>query len=360
METGDDLPIGKVVELVRAGDTPEYTIDGQKFLRVSEVLDGFKGPNLPPWYAKMAALRAASWLAHAGLLKREDPVLAEFIEDEPMRAMSMEDACMAAADWASNMREAERYRDFRAAVGSLTHYAKEALCTGVKVERWQDWMFARAMEPGFLDEEALARFAHYGYDQERVARDYASHADRHWRSLERYLRLLKPRYHPSGAEIVVCHTEMRYAGTIDGDQVVYEKADWIRAKSSLPNLPDWPLPDKTTMVALEDLKTSTSIRESMRYQLAAYFFANRALAQVENADLAEVCEPGDHDAALIINTKPLADPVIKIYTRAELAHTFEGFRHMLAYVHHSREPLPTPEKRPAKPRKTSLRDRTWQ
>lgn len=343
---------GQTVRLVRAGDGDYYSVDDQQFLRVSAVLDMAKGHHLMMWHAKQAALRAAAPLVHAGLAT-PDAELNEFVDNEPMRALDATLAVQMAVDWKYNMREPMRYRDWRGAVGSLTHAAREEFLTNGDQPDWIPWMADRCKWAGFFSDDALARFERLGYDLDRVALDAAHSALPHWKSLRHYIRDLKPDYRHSGVEMVCVNETDGWAGTIDGDQVGLSRRAWEKAKDY--RLAPWPM-EADGMLVVEDLKTSNTMQSAYWVQVAAY--ANAEYVLVPQADgQAVVNLPGAHDGAVIVHTQALVPPNVHFMSRERLDWAYRNiFLPMKALKDNlaALDKIPTKAKRQAKPAKQEI------
>lgn len=346
----------QISRLERAGSGDFYTIDDRQYVRVSRVLDAVVGGEpLMMWYAKLACMRTLSPLIHCGLVPTDEDVeLFEFTENEAIREWDEIDAIAAAANWRSNMREAQRYRDERAAIGSLAHALKEQLAAGKNITNPKDWLAGHALRQVEQDEGLMVRLENLGKTKEDLAVDWAHHALRHVESVTKYVELLQPEYGAVRLETIVVHEEYEYAGTADGLEVTYRRSNWEKAEKAL-KLPPWPFPDKDEFLGVEDLKTGNSVSDTVVEQMAAY--ANATHAALE--DIMELVPISSVDAGVVVHSQPFSAPNILVYERSKLDSAFEhSFLPLLSRFHWSQDrPKHLKRMKTSKPRPTKRGER---
>lgn len=242
-----------------------YLIHNVHYPRVTSILGIAPGEHLMPWYAKEASVRAAD-LAHQAL--GEDPDDTVVLEHRSKRApvpesspTSREDALRRLTRWAETMREAERFRDYRAHIGSVMHHAAydRVFDSRPPGEYEIEYLTALARRTSEYSEEAIERFEGLGVD---IYKNVAFAAQPYVHAVWRFLDTTQPTFLMNGTETCVFNTQEVYAGTADFIAVFDEKRWSDAGFGSLGG-------DGGARI-LGDWKSSKSISKSVLYQLAAY------------------------------------------------------------------------------------------
>lgn len=324
-----------------AKDGDAYTWAGQKYVRVSAVLGVLGGDALLSWYAKQGCLRTLAPLVHAGLVPTDcDSELHEFVEAEPIRALTAPEAILQAANWHSNYKEGYRYRDHKGRIGTLVHRAKHDHALGLRHANLLEYLTGLAAKPGFIPDDVIERFAMLGKSHEDVARDLAYAAVPYTKAAFQYVEDFEPEYVAIGLESAIANWSEEYMGTADG-WAWHTKAKWEKLQRP------WPANLGDRAMLLEDYKTSNSLSPKFKQQLAAYMFAENICLFGDGS-----LHPVPHaDAAILVHIKP-GTYGLQVWDRATLADVFE--RSFLALLDHWRlendKPRPLNSRRVAKPK----------
>lgn len=246
----------------RAGDGDHYIIAGEKYPRVTSILDLAPGSHLLAWHAKEAALSAAS-IAYqlGGDEDLDDAAVLEFREKRaPYSSRSESDGLAEIRNWRSIMREAERYRDYRAWVGSTMHHAIYQFALGARIAGNEliEWLGALGQKENLVPEPSLARFEEYGVD---IYRKIAFDAKPYFESCVWFVETVQPEWLMNGLETCIYNPDEMYAGTADVvmniDASRWESAGFCRL----------PIP---RVRLLGDWKSSKSLSKNVLYQMSAY------------------------------------------------------------------------------------------
>jgi hypothetical protein len=267
-------PFEPVVPKTRVS-SDAYNIHGIEYPRVTRILSVCPGHHLMPWYAKQTALAAASLARQLGA-KNEDPILDDFeIKRAPFHG-DPADAKLALTDWASLMREPERYRDYRGWVGSAVHHVRYDWALGVRVlpNEFIEYAEHLVRVNGWIPEGAMARFEELGKD---IVRTIAFEAHARWGLLRPWYEAIDPEFEVNGLETCVYHSDEMYAGTMDGIWAT-TKEKWERTGQA------WPGGSQPKARFLEDLKNSKSLSNTVALQMAAYVHAEKIHLKGDNSD----------------------------------------------------------------------------
>lgn len=276
-------------------DGNAYVIRGISYPRVTHILSLLSGQHLMSWYAKQTALAAATQVAHYLQLDPAelDPDMAEFEaarsafatplglkptsshgqweeEHREFRRPGLEEATRFAPQelsgvllWNSLMREPERYRDYRAWVGSAVHHLRYEWALGRHIPtggEFIDFVIHLCRSHKWVPEPALERFESCGKD---IHKSIAFDAQARWGLLRPFYEALDPEWLMNGLETCVYSPVEMYAGTLDGVWIT-TKAKWERTGRA------WPIAGKDSAVFIEDLKNSRSLARTVPFQMAAY------------------------------------------------------------------------------------------
>jgi hypothetical protein len=146
---------------------------------------------LKPWYAKMTAEECAAIIAKAQAGELKQDVAESMI-----------------LDWPSRMTAAIRYRDHKAAIGSLVHHAIYEWSLGVRITDMLGYLEGEAQKLGFVHEERDGSGESYARTLAREARHYVAGAFEWFESAS-------PTFEAVGHEAVIVSMEHLYAGTTD-------------------------------------------------------------------------------------------------------------------------------------------------
>jgi len=237
-----------------------YVINGQQYPRVTTILASAPGAHLMPWYAKEASLLCASLAYYATGDEPDDAAVLEHRAKRAPYAVSKDDALGQLKNWASNMREAERYRDYRAWIGSTMHHAIYEYVLGLSIPDTDmiEYLTGAAEKLALVPEQALERFNSLGVD---IYRNIAFDAKPYFEAVRWFVDAVEPVFLMNGLETCVYCPDEMYAGTADM-VIEIDRGKWTRAGYG-----DLPV-DK--IAALGDWKSSKSISKSVGYQMAAY------------------------------------------------------------------------------------------
>ena len=238
-----------------------YTWEGVQYPSVTTILSEAPGQHLMLWASKMAAMRAASLLVAAGIKPPEhlaqDDALADFCEGKD-ETLTKAEALEKLFSWQHVMRESERYRDFKARIGSVTHHALYENALGVRVpaKDLEDYLrfVAISLGPGIWKDDDLT----FKPSEEQVC-ELARLAAPYVLSAFEWVELDKPEWEAIGQEAVVISLNHGYAGTKDGRAL-------LRSVNGVA-LPEPKVYDL-------DFKTSNSLAKSVRFQVEAYRHAD--------------------------------------------------------------------------------------
>lgn len=280
----------------RRNDIGEYTIAGEPYPSVTTVLGMAKSEHLLAWAAKMASMKAASHLVQAGVLKLDDGdvnhrKLIEFCQGITDRTITPQQAIAEIADWPVVMREYERYRDFKAKIGSVAHHAAYEFALRGR----------RPCDDGHVDEYIAGivhdlRLAHF-IDGDRlvaptedmlhaIADPARSYCESVWEWIER----ANPEFEAIGLEAVVYRSRFTMDFSYGGDIETIEfpgyagTMDWIARFDKNTYKDDWLWEGETSVRVTGDFKTSNALPDSVRMQTEAY----------SEADAIILIESGEH------------------------------------------------------------------
>jgi hypothetical protein len=288
-----------------------YVWKGIEYPRVTDILSIAPGNHLMSWYAKVASLRAAAWLVHAGLFTPpvEDPMQAElekWVDDEAIRIVDPVEAIKMACDWKFNMREAERYRDHAARIGSLGHHWVYNYALGVRISESDriDWLKAEARNLKLIPKDVIERYEALGKDIDSVETDLAFHAVPHIESWLKWNEVFQPDWIAIGLEAVVINEEESCAGTCDG-WAKFHKSAWEKSGMA------WPFPNQSALLT-GDLKTGSASKTHLM-QVAAY---SRSSYIALMGDQTEHPIP-ESEGMFIVYTKGVEQAKFKLYAGRE-------------------------------------------
>lgn len=340
-------------EYASAGDGKYYTWAGRKYPRVTSILAVAPGEHLMAYHAKVAALRAAAPLIHAGLLvptsqpsarylefdalDEWDDVpnmdaaaaldtmaqLERYVDCEAMKMLSQEEAIAMACDWRSNMNEPFRYRDHKGRIGHVAHWAKADIAMGLRTsEPNVEYLASLTAAKMVWPEEVVQRYEDLGKTVDDMTLDLAHHALPHALNVWEFVQLYRPEYEMIGVEAVVINRDEEYAGTLD-EIAIYRKDIWQDQ-----NQGKWPFDHGVRRARLiGDLKTSNHLANSVRFQLAAY--AKASFIGVMQ-DQTEHAMP-EFDGMIALHSKPEEGMVVKTWGAHCIDPCFECFRGLNSY-----------------------------
>jgi hypothetical protein len=257
------------------GNEKFYIWEGRELVRVTHVLDQAPGHHLMPWYGKQAALKCASYLIACGILPpepsgdREQEAIATLMEFcGQVEKITKEEAIKAIFDWRSNMIEAERYRDHKGRIGSVTHHALFLHAMGDRVPRaeLEEYlqMIATDLRRG-LWQAKYEKDTTYEVTEEMTA-ELARLALPYVLSVFEWIERAQPRWRMIGQEAMVVNLTLGYAGSKDWE-ADFEKRIWLQSEEYLGK---WPASDAPEFNGNGDLKTSNSLADFVKLQLEAY------------------------------------------------------------------------------------------
>lgn len=323
------LPPEIPLKHARRNDDGFYTWDGVQYKSVTTYLGAAAGQHLLSWYAKMAPQECATQLE----LRDEERISAEEC-DARIRDVGM------------RMRAAERYRDHKARIGSLTHRA----------------LYERVMAPWKLEGSLPAYllmaareidvFKEYG-DEPRSDGDYQSlvaAAEPYVKSAFAWLDKWQPTFEAVGLEAMVVSERYGYAGTTDGIMTIALDADesdqgitarslrFLREKLGM-----------TEATGIMDAKTSNSLSAQVQMQVEAY----------ANADFIGLPATGDTFALSemdFVSALHISPTSCDLHVWDRSPEMFEGFLGLCAYVDAiENRPRPARVVRAAKPKPEPVR-----
>lgn len=251
----------------RRNDVGFYTWAGERLPSVTTVLGIAPGQHLLSWSAKQAALKCASHLWQAGLEPPErDPALEDFCAGLVPRSITREAAVSELWAWQRNMRQAERYRDHKGRIGSVTHHAIFEHALGLRVEasdmedylrgvaiKLDLWRELRMKEPNFTPTEAMLC-------------EVANSAHAYVASAFEWIETAQPEWEMIGQEAVVVRPDRGdncgYAGTVD---CIFTIKRSVYGKHY-----DWHWEGREEVRLTADFKTSNSLAKSVQAQVEAY------------------------------------------------------------------------------------------
>jgi hypothetical protein len=261
--------------------SPHYIYDSRPYVRMTEYLSVAKSDLIGPWMGKMAALRAASYLVHAGLATPDCETntglaLEEFVDAEAIRVVDAPDAVRRIMDWSFVMREGFRYRDHKSRVGRVVHHANYQYamtpgdCMRWTDEQWLDWMRWKARKLQLITPEIVSRYEEFGTEKglEDIELDLAHHSLPYVRQKIAWNEQFLPDWEMIGLDLAVFTDDDEgnplYAGTTD-EMYWLSKANFERAGRH------WPFPDRDRAFILSDDKTTNVARhKSHPMQVAGY------------------------------------------------------------------------------------------
>ena len=277
-------------QYARRNDAGFYTVRGEKLLSVTTFLSSSPGSFLLPWAAKQSALKAASHLVQAGIadprtLLRAGKItegeclgLEEFCAGLVSRAITREEAVWEVMSWGRNMKEPERYRDFKASVGSIMHHATYQRTV-------QEYQPESADLPNYLRGVVMELgLCNNPQDPDYIPTDaqidaLAMAAESYVIPAFKFYDDLDPIPWVTGAEACIAWPlrsdpnypdNFGYAGTMDAIWDV-KRAKWQSCEKKY-NLVPWNQlwPDKDQVRLLVDFKSSNALSVTFPAQLAAY------------------------------------------------------------------------------------------
>lgn len=251
----------------KRNDEGMYTWAGVKYPSVTTILGYAKGDHLLRWYGKMASLRCTAHLVEAGIVEIDpsDRALWEFCSNLTPRSTTREQAVREILNWQKNMLEAERYRDHKARLGSLTHHAIYEHALGVRVAKDEiiDYLIGQAASMRLLHKDDDPTFEPTYAMLETLAQ--SAHA--YVASAFEWIEQAQPEWEMIGLEAVVVHPYddegIGFAGTIDS--LFTLKKSKYRSDTT-PWQESWGQRRKFA----GDVKTSNSLSKSVVKQIEAY------------------------------------------------------------------------------------------
>jgi hypothetical protein len=315
-----------VSNFARRDDQGFYTWDGVKYASVTTILGCAPGQHLMAWYGKQAAMKCASHLIQAGIreLSPADKSLFDFCTGIVPRTITREAAVDEIMAWERNMRQAERYRDHKARIGSIVHHYIYRHALGLRVAKADrlNHLKGIAIEIGLLENPS-----------EDMLTEIAVSADAYVLSADEWIEQAKPEWEMIGQEAVVVRRDRDgqdgYAGTTDCIFTIrkreYEQFyPWV-----------W---DGMKRKFAGDFKTSNSLAKSVQAQVEAYANADfiglvatgqeleipgsDGIAAIHIGPHRTASEVMDEYGALTSHTKQIGT---KMYTWPRNPVTFEAF-----------------------------------
>lgn len=301
-----------------------YYWDSQPLPRVTKIVDMFTSGNLPEWAAKMAAEECAD-------------IIAKYQNGE----ISREDADHMIMMWPDRMTAAIRYRDFKGAIGSISHRATHEKVLGLHQDADLIVYLARlAREMGYADPEkdepGRPPYAEY------LAKQARHYVHSHWAWLEE----AKPRFLAVGHEAMVVSLTHGYAGTEDA--IAEFDTRYLRKVLKADFPPQWS--GKETVCLSCDWKTSNQLHvKKVMMQIEAYRRADFIALRLDGSrhDVPAT------DGGLALHIPPMGE--CKVVAWAADDEHFEAFlslRHAWGVLHG----LPKPNHKTRAAAKTAKRD----
>jgi hypothetical protein len=259
------------------------------------------------WTAKQASLRCAAHLYDAGLVQIPigDDELREFCMSKTPRSITPQQAYVEILAWQSNMRESERFRDFKAAIGSTVHHCVYRHALGDRIDKPDrlEYLASIVVELQLLRDPVRPDF----HPTDSMVSVIAECAESYFLSALDWIEKAQPEWEEIGLEAMMVHAETfdpetgdsnmdAYAGTMDGKcklaKTIYERHfDWHQ---------DWPTNEVRPRV---DLKTSNVLPvRSVQLQMEAYDRAD-FIGIVETGETFPI-EPSDILGCLHIGPHP--------------------------------------------------------
>lgn len=314
-----------------AGDGDDYYVyDYRRYMRCTKILGKISSETLMMWYAKMAALAAATPLVHAGLLTPDmadagQSELERYVDGQAIRVIEPAHAVVEACNWQSNMRAAVRYRDHRGRIGTVTHYYKKLVGLGVRNAKPDiEFLAGIASDELQFPSELLERYEMLGAPKtvDELALDVAHHAMPHAQNVWEWHEQLKPEY--EHVEVTSFSPEWGYAATID-ECAIYDKGRWIDKFSK------WSFDHRLTKARLfTDLKTSSRPNATVRFQLAAGA-RGEFLFDYSSGERSEI-EPADGIAELHSVDTPEQSMNVRCWDKSAIDPLFDAFCHLTTFV----------------------------
>ena len=325
----------------------QYTWEGVKYKSVTTYLGYAPGSFLMTWYGKQAALKTASHLVQAGALvpPGDDDVLIDFCRGLVSRELTLDQAIKECGDWRRNMIDAERYRDHKARVGSLTHHLIYETAIGQTTitnpdTQLLDYLRESAIRLHLWDKEKDPDFT----PTEEMIDSVVGAAYAYAMSALEWMASANPVWTMIGQEAVVVRKDhgdgIAYAGTVDGHLTLTEKeyrGEWH---------PAWP---KNELSMYVDFKTSNALaHRSVQAQVEAYAHAD-IIGLVETgeehplpeADLVGALHIGPHASSLGVQDEfgtlesKTNQVGAKLYTYPRSEETFEAFCGLVRWADYS-------------------------
>jgi hypothetical protein len=250
----------------RRNDAGFYTWEGVKLPSVTTIIGSAPGQYLMLWYAKRAAQDAAVQLMLAGIEPpSHDEQLLDLLTGSTIPSLTKPEAVDAIFAWQHRMRAAERYRDHKARIGSVTHHAVYEHALGNRYGRseLEDYLrhIAISLNLWYTPKDPEFR------PTEAMVCEVANSALAYVLSAFEWIEKAQPEWEMIGQEAVVVHPEdeegVGYAGTVDFiagfKQAVWEKHF------------EWPRTWCNEVKLVGDFKTSNSLaHRSVQAQIEAY------------------------------------------------------------------------------------------
>lgn len=282
-----------------------YTVDGLKYPSVTTILGVFLKEYLMFWSAKMASMKCVLPLVQSGVLTlkdltyingrgevRPDEKLMQFVRDHTERTITKAEAIAEIRNWRMNMKEFERYRDFKASVGSLGHHAfyeyairDHKPCSDNELEGWLTGQAWDNEICHYIDEEGNKK-----PPTDAMLLAVVTPAIAYVHSAWEWIEIAKPKFVNVGLEAVIVKRKF----TMSFGDTEIEFPGWAGTEDFECELNkstygyDWLWEGHDTVQTLGDLKTSNSLPETVREQMAAYNESNDIVIMSDNGTSADI------------------------------------------------------------------------
>lgn len=187
-----------------------YTYKGQKLQSVTTKLAYAPGSHLIPWAGKQAVLDCCKFLVMAGV-STEDGEILDYATDVSKGSITLEAAVDEILNWRVRMLAHERYRDWKAMIGSLGHhwiYNCAMKLSGADPKRLlgNEKLQLRTWGLDWLRDEAISLNIFRDYlPTEKQLDDLAFSAYTYCLSSSEWIVKAKPKWTMSGLEAMVVH-----------------------------------------------------------------------------------------------------------------------------------------------------------
>lgn len=319
-----------------------YTWAGVQYPSVTTILGYAKGDHLLKWYGKMASMRCKAHLVEAGIIEPDpsDRAFWEFCSGLTPRSTTREQAVHEISDWKKNMVEAERYRDHKARIGSLTHHAIYEHAMGVRIPESDmiDYLIHQATTLRLLNKDDDPEFQ----PTYAMLETLAGSAHAYVASAIEWIEQAQPEWEMVGLEAVVVHPYddegIGFAGTIDSIFTLHKSK--YRSETT-PWQDSW----GSKRIFAGDVKTSNSLASSVVKQIEAYrhcpfigLMATGVEVAMPSTDGVAAIHVGPHPkyaglqdefGTLDSKTKQLGT---RLHTWAPSEEQWQGFRGLCRYV----------------------------